>query len=326
MSFHHALSSILQRHTLAAFIVSSGAALLTGCGGSSSSTVGGAETVSINIPFTAVAGNTEITCQEDIPSLGSTGTAVRFTDFRFYVHDIKLITDEGQEIAVVMDASEPGQNAQVALLDFRDTLGCSEGTAANPNYKNSVSATVSLSPELVIAKVRFTLGVPATLNHAPPSSAEEPLRDPGLASGMSWGWQNGYKFTGLDVEPVAGVSRPGNPSWSSLKWSAHLGNTGCTYDRQALEQGADQECPSNNRPTITLSLGGRQLGKDAAIKIDYAQLVSDSDLSTDEAYASGCMSKADDPECESIFIKFGLPWGSVEAAEQAVFSIIEQQL
>src|SRR5690554_6447263 len=176
MSFHHALSSILQRHTLAAFIVSSGAALLIGCGGSSSSTVGGAETVSINIPFTAVAGNTEITCQEDIPSLGSTGTAVRFTDFRFYVHDIKLITDEGQEIAVVMDASEPGQNTQVALLDFRDTLGCNEDPTANPNYKNSVSATVSLNPELVIAKVRFTLGVPATLNHAPPSSAEEPDR------------------------------------------------------------------------------------------------------------------------------------------------------
>ncbi|PKM22109.1 MAG: metallo-mystery pair system four-Cys motif protein [Gammaproteobacteria bacterium HGW-Gammaproteobacteria-14] len=280
------------------------------------------------MPFKAVAGAVDIACGVEIPSLGSAGTTVTVADFRLFIHDVKLVTDEGVELDVALDADQLSQSDRVVQLDFRDTVGCVADADANPNHNNKIIGTVTVDPALVIDSVRFTLGVPFDLNHANQADAVEPLRNPGLASGAAWAWQAGYKFTGLDVFPVGGVSRPGDLEWSNTKWNIHLGSTGCAVTTADLVEGEDPlPCAAPNRVVITLPLGGRNLGDNAAVKIDYAALVETSNLSLDNGLASGCMSGSENPECEEIFARLGLPWGENAAVENAatdngIFSVV----
>lgn len=326
-----------MKHTLSALALISTGTLLTACGGSSSTD--SVSSVSVSIPFQAVAGDQTIKCGETITGLGTgsssetgVGTDAKIYNFRMFVHDITLITDQGIEIPAVLDEAQDGQNADVALLDFRDTADIddvsteicpqttSDTTSVNPNYKDTITASVTIDPAYTISHVQFTLGVPFNLNHDDPSAADEPLRSPGLATGMTWNWQGGYKFVGFDVRPVGGITRPSDDTFTSNQWNIHLGSTGCEVD--PTDGSEATECLAPNRPTITLPIGSVALD-DIAIQVDYAALVADSNLSQDEGVKVGCMSFTGDPECEEIFEKFGLPWGDNEAVEQTVFSVVD---
>lgn len=318
------------KHTLSTLALISTGTLLTACGGSSSTD--SVSTVSVSIPFQAVAGDQTIKCGETITGLGTgsssetgVGTDAKIYNFRMFVHDITLITDQGIEIPAILDETQDGQNADVALLDFRDTADIddvnteicpqttSDSTSVNPNYKDTITVSASIDPAYTISHVQFTLGVPFDLNHDDPSSADEPLRSPGLASGMTWNWQNGYKFLGFDVSLDGIVDA----------WHIHLGSTGCSVGTSDLANGSEPtECLAPNRPTILLPIESVALD-DIAIQVDYAALVTDNNLGEDAGGASGCMSGGTDPECEEIFEKFGLPWGDNEAVEQTVFSVVD---
>lgn len=313
---------IMQRIFTALVLAASGM-LLSGCGGDSSSTDTGS--VEISIPFKAVAGDQKIKCGTDITGLGngagSAGNTAKIANFRMYVHNINLVTDQGIKIPVTLDGNEAGQNSDVALLDFRDTAEgttvCPENstveTSENPNYNDTIKGTAVIDSAYTLSNIEFTLGVPFDLNHENQSSAEEPLRHPGLASGMAWSWQNGYKFVGFDVLPDGDVT----------KWNIHLGSTGCTTGVSDLSNGVDpEECTAANRPTVTLPIGTTEIDN-LVIKIDYASLVQDNNLAENEGGAPGCMSGSTDPECEEIFEKFGLSWGDNDAVTQTVFSVID---
>lgn len=321
-----------MKYALSALALISSGLLLSGCGSSSSSE----SSVDISIPFIAVAGSEPIECGETITGLGLGNTDAKIADFRLFVHDIKLITDQDIEIPVSLDANQHSQNSDIALLDFRDKVEvdgdtsevCAENntlnSAANPNFNDTIEGTVTVDSTYTISHIQFTLGVPFNLNHQDQSGAIEPLRNPGLATGMHWNWQNGYKFTAFDVRPVGGVSRPSDNAWSSAKWNIHLGSTGCTVGTSDLGNGVDPEtCPAPNRPVVTLPLGAINWNE-AAIEIDYSELVSMSNIAEDNGNAPGCMSGGTDPECEEIFERFGLPWGNNDAEEQEVFSVIER--
>ena len=328
-----------MKNTLSALALISSGILLTGCGGSSStSTDTGANTINVSIPFQAVAGSEKIACGENITGLGTgaggAGNSAKIADFRMFVHGIKLITDQGLKIPVSLDASQPSQNSDVVLLDFRDkaeldnegkvTAICVSGTAANPHYNDTVKGSVTVDPAYTISHVEFTLGVPFELNHADQTKAAEPLRNPGLATGMHWNWQGGYKFTAFDVLPTGGIIRPSNNAWSSSKWNLHVGSTGCSVSPSDLGNGIEPEvCSAPNKSIIRLAIGTNDLD-DIAIKLDYAALVSDSNLSEDGNNAPGCMSGGSDPECEATFEKLGLPWAANEAVAQTVFSIVDR--
>lgn len=316
-----------------AAVVASGL-ILSACGSSSSST-SAASPVSLSIQFKAMAGSEPISCGETIAGLGLAGTDAKLADFRMFVHDIKLIADQNLALPFMLDENQSGQNADVALLDLRDkaeVVGDSievcaeadtENSSDNPNFKDTVTGSVSIDPAYTISHIQFTLGVPFSLNHADQSSADEPLRNPGLATGMHWNWQNGYKFTAFDVRPVGGVTRPADGAWSSQKWNLHLGSTGCSVGVSDLNNGVEPEpCTAPNRTVVTLPLGGVALEK-IAINVDYAALIAMSNLAEDNGGAPGCMSGGTDPECEDIFGRLGLPWGSNAAVEQSVFSIVE---
>ena len=247
-----------MKHIFTALALATSGMLLSGCGGSSSTDSG------TTISFKAVAGDQAIGCGQTITGLGTgsssetgVGTDAKIANFRMFVHDINLITDGGIKIPFILDESQPSQNADVALLDFRDTALVndagteicpqdSEGTKANPNYNDAIKGTFDIDPAYTIRSIQFTLGVPFDLNHKDPAAAEEPLRNPGLASGMTWGWQGGYKFLGFDVMPVGGITRDG--VFLGNKWNIHLGSTGCEVD--PTDGSEPTECVAPNRPTI----------------------------------------------------------------------------
>lgn len=331
-----------MKRTLSALALIGSGMVLSGCGGSSSSTSTGEKTtgetssVNISIPFKAVAGDQDIKCGTDITGLGTgagaAGNTARISNFRMFVHDINLITDQGIKIPVTLDATQDGQNADVALLDFRDTALINdsateicpqdrEGTSDNPNYNDTIVGSVSVDPDYTISSIQFTLGVPFDLNHKDQAAAEEPLRNPGLASGMTWNWQGGYKFVGFDVMPEGGITR--NDVFLGNKWNIHLGSTGCEVSKEDLKGGAEpKECIAPNRPTITLPINAVALN-DAAIQIDYAELISDNNLSVDDGVKPGCMSFLSDPECAGVFENLGLSWENSVPQAQTVFSIVD---
>lgn len=276
--------------------------------------------VTIEIPFEAFAGTTPISCDALLDGLGTVGTSGRIADFRFYVHNLVLLTASGETLPIELDETDL-QTANVALLDFRNKLG--SGAAAcqgdeNPAMNKSVKGKVTLGSH-TIAGVRFTLGVPETHNHADQTRATGPLKSPGLASGMNWGWNVGYKFTGLDIFTDVAITRPGSPEWTSNRWNIHLGSTACTGDAISGEK---VSCAQLNRADITLD--GFMPGK-SRIKLDYAAVVARSNLGADEAGPAGCMSTVSDPECAEVFANFGLvhPLGNAtNAPMQSAFSLL----
>ena len=323
---------------LIASAVLSSSAFLTACGGDSSSSteIVGPREISATIPFAAVVGDASVECGEDYLNVGSDATTVSFVDFRFYVHDFKLVTDAGTEISVSLDdvltdgsdESSPSQNSRVAQLDFRDTLGCEAEADANPNFNDGVQVTATVEEGVTISAIRFTLGVPFDLNHKDQAAADEPLRNPGRASGAGWNWQGGYKFTGIDVAPVGGWTDPQDGERTGNRWNMHLGSTGCPVSVSDLESGTEPEtCENPNRPEITIELGAIDV-EQAEIVIDYAALVSGVSVAQDEGGAPGCMSGTTDPECGVVFanLGLGLDLGAGENAEseQSVFSVREK--
>lgn len=320
-----------MKNSISALALMSSAFLLSGCGSSSSSDSG----VAVSIPFKAMAGSQAIRCGETITGLGTAGTDVKIANFRMFVHDIKLMTDQNIEIPVKLDATQESQNAEVALLDFRDTADIGEvlteicpqdttgDTVANPSYNDVITGSATIDSAYTISAIQFTLGVPFNLNHKDQAAAIEPLRQPGLASGMTWDWQGGYKFVGFDVLPIGGITRPLDNEWSSPKWNIHIGSTGCSVTKTELESGTQPEsCLAPNLVEVTLPIGAYNLDE-IAIQIDYAQLVSGNNLSIDEGVKAGCMSFVTDPECAGVFEKLGLPWEENEATEQSIFSIVD---
>lgn len=268
---------------------------------SSSSSVDNQQPVAIEIPFEAYAGETIIDCDAQLDGLGTVGTSGRIADFRFYVHDIRLITDTGEALAVTLDETDM-QTDNIALLDFRNKLGSGAGACQgddNPFVNKSLHGSVVVG-EHVIAGLRFTLGVPATYNHADQTSATGPLKSPGLASGMNWGWNVGYKFTGFDIFTDVAITRPADNAWTSNRWNVHLGSTGCVGDAVS---GEVVTCTYVNR--VDIDLDGF-IGGTSRVKLDYAALVADSNLGADEGGPSGCMSGAADPECNKVFARLGI--------------------
>ncbi|MDQ4426271.1 MbnP family copper-binding protein, partial [Thalassolituus sp.] len=198
----------------------------------------------------------------------------------------------------------------------------------NPNFNDGVQVTATVEEGVTISAIRFTLGVPFDLNHKDQAAADEPLRNPGRASGAGWNWQGGYKFTGIDVAPVGGWTDPQDGERTGNRWNMHLGSTGCPVSVSDLESGTEPEtCENPNRPEITIELGAIDV-EQAEIVIDYAALVSGVSVAQDEGGAPGCMSGTTDPECGVVFanLGLGLDLGAGENAEseQSVFSVREK--
>lgn len=266
----------------------------SGAGGSAGAP--GAETQAASIVFAARAGTEPFSCSKQLANMGSSQKTIAPNDFRFYVHDVRLVRADGSEAPVTLTEDQAFQHDGLALLDFEDGSGtCENGTAAT---NDRVVGTVASGS---FARVRFALGVPAAKNHADAAVAPSPLN----ITSLFWSWNGGYKFARLDGTVVGEKAPDGGP----LSFVFHLGSTGCDGD---AKNGGAVTCKNRNVPTINLPLpaaaGGDLGGK--TIVLDWASLLAETDLAKDEGGMVGCMSGGTDPECAKIFGRLGLDVGT----------------
>ncbi|APR82980.1 Hypothetical protein A7982_08329 [Minicystis rosea] len=284
-----------------------GTASTSSGGAPSTSSSGGAPTTSstgggtpsaqdVEISFEAHVGDKTFSCADTYDGLGTAGTQVKLTDFRFYVHDVRLLKAGGGEEQVTLKQDGVWQHEDLVLLDFEDKSGaCANGTA---EVNHRIVGTV---PAGAYEGVAFKIGVPEALNHADAATAPSPLN----LSGLFWSWQGGYKFLRIDGVPTG-----------ATPFNMHLGSTGCTGEPS---MGDAVICTHPNVAEVVLS--GFDAGKNAIV-FDYAALVGDSDLSVNGGGAPGCMSGDTDPECGPVFTRLGLDLATgMPAGNQAVFTV-----
>lgn len=269
-------------------------------------------TTAVTIPFEAEANGQPVDCDTQLTGLGTQSTTATLKDFRFYVHDLAVVTSLGNTRTVTLENNNWQLGADgVALVDFQNKADTCSGDTKDTH--KSITGTVPLLSNETISGVQFRIGVPAGLNHQNAATAATPLN----LTSLFWSWQTGYKFMRLDVAPVGGMTRPSDASFTGTTWNIHLGSTNCTGDAQA---GADVVCERSNRPLITLS-GFDPLRNH--VFLDYDALVAATDLTQDVAGPAGCMSGLTDPECNVIFAALGLDFtsGNVDPSLTTVFSV-----
>jgi uncharacterized repeat protein (TIGR04052 family) len=262
----------------------------------------GGSPIQLELSFEGRVGSAEFDCTQTYAELGTSKVSARLKDFRFYVYDVRLLNEAGEEVSLELTQDEMFQYQNVALLDFEDATGsCSNGTTATNKV---IKGTL---PAGTYKGIRFGVGVPFALNHGNFDLQPPPLN----LSALAWPWTLGHVFVRIDATVV--VSAGPTPSFV-----IHLGSDMCSGNPAA---GEEVSCVHPNRAAIELSDFDPESQK---IVFDYAALVAKVALDDDQGGEVGCMAGAADPECDSIFGQLGIdPETGVPAgAAQSVFSAV----
>lgn len=255
--------------------------------------------MAVSINFLPRVGDRAFACGQVYAGVSPGQTTVKPVDFRFFVHDLRLINDQGQDVSVSLDNRAPWQGQSVALLDFENDQGdCQFGGDASTN-----AVVTGSVPEGTYKGLRFRLGVPTPVNHQDPAQLGAPLE----AGGMSWNWLKGFKFLNVEVQSVTASAEQ-----EATTGKFHLGSTACSNND--LTQ--DIECSKPNRGEVFLP--NYRLGQDSVIA-DLGALFAQSDLSTNQVCHSG------QDACAPMFAQVGVDWATgAPAAEQSMFSSTAQ--
>ena len=226
----------------------------------------------VSIRFRAVAGDAPLLCGQKYGGIGVTGSTITPRDFRFYIHDLQLINEQGNPVPVELDQDDKWQTGNVTLLDFENATGsCRNGS---PDMHTAATGQV---PPGKYRGLRFTLGVPVDKNHTDLMAMPSPLN----LTALSWVWNAGRKFARLDF------SSTGNPRG----YLVHLGSTGCV----------DGRCASPNR--FEIALPTFDPSRDTVLA-DLAALLKNVNVDEPAKDGAGCMSSPETPACGPILANF----------------------
>jgi uncharacterized repeat protein (TIGR04052 family) len=258
----------------------------------------------VTIRLRATVGAEPFTCGQAYDGIGRSAARVTVSDFRFYVHDVHLIRDDGTTVPAALQPRAPWQDADVALLDFEDgTTSCANGT---PETNGDV---VVLAPAGTYRGVAFTLGVPFTRNHVDLATQSPPLS----LSRLFWSWMGGYKFLRVDMRASHGDS-------AATPWVIHLGSTGCT---SAPGEKAATTCTNGNRARISVT--DFDPARDVIVA-DLAALLTASDVRRNQPQtAAGCMSAPNDEDCGGLFASLGLAHPAADPALARPFFRVDRR-
>jgi len=251
----------------------------------------------VTIQFAGQVNGAPFVCGQSYAAVGTAGTTITPTDFRLYVHDVRLLTAGGQEVPVELNQDGTWQRDNLAMLDFENGQGpCSNGTPATRTV-----ITGEVAPGQYTG-IRFVLGVPFEHNHRDITTAPAPQD----LSAMFWAWNSGYKFLRFDH------TSPAMPDG----WFVHLGSTGCTPTGSPTTPAT--ACANANRMEYTLT--GFDWKADVIVA-DVGSLLQNSNVTVDLGGPRGCMSGTADPECPAIFGQLGLPMGDNNPHHQTFFRV-----
>ena len=275
------------------------AATLAACGGG-----GDDGPQAVEIQFAAMAGNTAIGCGSTVTGLGSTAATGNVKDFRFYISQVKMVRADGVEVPLTLPANDnwnltAGADS-VTLVDLENATGdcptATGTTATNAVVKGTV-------PAGTYTGVKMTMGVPFALNHtdwANPTTTKAPLDIQALA----WNWQGGRKFAKIEVtDPLASAAAGTAGKWASPTFNFHLGSTGCIGNPATGTQVSS--CTAPNRMDIKLASFNPATQK---VAVDIQPLLDGTNVTVNQAAATGCMSGGTDPECLNVFKALAIDW------------------
>ncbi len=266
----------------------------------------------VTIRFAGMVGDQSFACGQSYAGLGARASRATPSDFRFYVSGLELIDTAGRAVPVTLAQDGVWQHADVALLDFENRSGpCLTGTV---EINDSIRGTV---PAGSYRGLRFTLGVPAALNHADATVAASPLN---LGS-LFWSWQGGYKFLRIDLASAgrpqtvrAGESpRFGDMAGSHrLGFAVHIGSTMC-----APGTPPSGDCRNPNRAAVELA--GFDPARDVVVA-DMRALLEGVNLEVNQPNTpAGCMSSPNDGDCDPLMQNLGLAFGGRASPGQRFF-------
>ena len=253
----------------------------------------------LEIAWAVRFGSNEALCGASYPAVGSTGASARFDGLRLYVHDVRVIFEDGTEAPLVLDDAPPFQDGTVALLDFEDGSSTCTAGDVGTNHRITGRAPVERANADQTARVRavglaFTMGLPFDLNHTVLDSASQPPLD---VEAMYRNPTTGREFLRLDL------TGPNNTDWP-----IYLHSSGCTG-----EPGMEPTCAAENLvehvfPTFDADAD--------TIVIDLLPLLGGSDVSRNATVttpggatfdtAPGCQSDPNDPDCSQVFDRYGV--------------------
>ncbi|KQN07100.1 hypothetical protein ASE85_18655 [Sphingobium sp. Leaf26] len=252
----------------------------------------------VEIRFDARVGAEPARCDRAYTNVGSGKAGMRFQDLRLYVSAVKLIDASGREVPIALTSDDQWQSDVVTLLDFEDRTGnCNGNSATNMVVRGTV-------PKGDYRSILFEIGVPQAVNHQDPTLAAAPLN----VTAMTWPWQIGYKFTGIDLETSGGAGIAN----AATGFSIHLGSTSCGEGSPMAPPKIP--CANPNRPHYRLD--GFDPAKSTVI-LDVGALLAGTDITVNApGSASGCMSFPGDGDCPAIFDRLGLPLDGRPSAGQ----------
>lgn len=250
-----------------------------------------AETIPFTIHFGAKVGEEPFDCSSTYTGLGADDSTVHPVDFRFYVHDVRLINDAGDEVPVTLTQDGVWQYQGVALLDFEDGSGdCEDGTAEK---NDKVVGTV---PFGVYRGIVYKLGVPFELNHTEIDDTPAPLN----LDALFWDTNRGRVFLSI----VNSTEIENDDRFETLLL---LGSANCTGSGTAVESCAKPNRPEYRFPTF-------RLGRNVAVA-DMKEVLQSSNLKSDQ-----CRSLESDA-CPWPFEYLGINWstGTLTPSTQRLF-------
>ncbi|MEY4580082.1 MAG: hypothetical protein RL701_4785, partial [Pseudomonadota bacterium] len=256
-------------------------------------TGGGSEPKSqaVTIRFKPVVGDADFACGKTYSGLGSANTTVTPQDFRMFVQDVALIKADGTKVPVQLDKRAPWQLATVALLDFENQTGnCVEGSSET---NDTITGTV---PSGEYTGLSFRNGVPEELNHADPTTFEDPLKK---YAALSWGWLGGFRYVKAELAQQVPAGQEFGVGF------AHPGATSCT------KQDTKYSCRKANRNLVELT--DFDVSSDVVLA-DIAAIFENTDLTQPaECHSSGEF-------CAPMFDALGINFATGEPkAGQTVF-------
>jgi uncharacterized repeat protein (TIGR04052 family) len=132
------------------------------------------------IPFEGRVGKTVFTCKGTYPGVGTAATDVALSDFRLYLHDVKLHQKGGADVPLELEQDGLWQYKSLVMLDFEDKTGpCANGTTETNLMIHG------LVPQGTYDGISFKLGVPFELNHSDVATAP-PLNLSGCSGTGTW--------------------------------------------------------------------------------------------------------------------------------------------
>ncbi len=254
-------------------------------------------TTTVTLSFAAKVGDADFDCGGSYDAIGTTDATITALDFRFFVHDVRLVNDADEEVPVAIEDDGMWALGGSVLLDFEDGMdGCDGG---NPNTNTSITGTV---PEGTYTGLRFRMGLPFDQNHNV-EAATQPA--PLNLTSMWWNWQGGYKFLRID----------GTSTGIASGWRQHIGSTGC----DGSMTGGVTMCTNPNITEVSFDAFDADTN---TVVADLALLLQDTDIDTNtEMTPPGCMSTPTDPDCAGTFANLGLDHMGVAGGAQTFFRV-----